>query len=75
MHFSPFQDLIASLKNLNLSKWYLKQVSLMTNLYAIFLLNDSQMLINYRSYYLKAYDKKISARKINFIRMSPITDA
>ena len=47
----------------------------MTNLYAIFLLNDSEMVINYRSYYLKAYDKKISALEINFIKMSPITDA
>ena len=71
-----FLCFVCSLKILNLSKWCLKQqVSLITNLYAIFLLNDSQMLINYRSYYLKANDNKISALKINFIIMSPITDA
>ena len=40
----------ATLKIINLSKWCLKQqVSKLANLNAIFLLDDSQMLITYYS--------------------------
>ena len=41
---------MATLKIINLSKWCLKQqVSKLANLNAIFLLDDSQMLITYYS--------------------------